>query len=317
MLYCIEYTPTDHIKEIVFGDQVMRQFGSLSDAVRFVCGEGAKVTGQRSVGGGDINNAYRLEISDGSIIFMKENTAVNIGFFSAEAKGLAAIRSTGAIGTPDVLALGTDHTRSFLLLSYIGSGSRIKGFFERFGEDLANMHKSPCDEYTPKGKFGFTDDNYIGAGYQENTVESSWIAFFKDHRLLPQIDRAKRYFDTGDLARIDKLIAKLDDILIEPDNPALLHGDLWSGNYMTGPDGKAWLIDPAVYVGHPEADIAMTELFGGFAPQFYDAYFETAGRHPGYEDRRDLYNLYHMLNHLNLFGGSYLPAVRRIINRYV
>ena len=86
---------------------------------------------------------------------------------------------------------------------------------------------------------------------------------------------------------------------------------------MTGPDGKAWLIDPAVYVGHPEADIAMTELFGGFAPQFYDAYFDAAGRHPGYEDRRDLYNLYHMLNHLNLFGGSYLPAVRRIISRYV
>ena len=289
---------------------------SVNEAVRTVCGQQASVKTRRSVSGGDINSAFLLEISDGSRLFLKENTRANIRFFSCEAEGLEAIRSTGAISTPDVLSYGTDGDRSFLLLSYIGSGQRISGFFEDFGTRLAAMHAADCGKYTPGGTFGFTGDNYIGAGYQDNAICNSWISFFRDHRLLPQIKKAQRYFDKTDMVRLDKLLERLDDILTEPERPALLHGDLWSGNYITGPDGRAWLIDPAVYVGHPEADIAMTELFGGFAPQFYDAYFEAAGVLPGYTDRRDIYNLYHMLNHLNLFGSTYLSSVRRITARY-
>ena len=116
--------------------------------------------------------------------------------------------------------------------------------------------------------------------------------------------------------RITRLLDRLEDFLVEPAHPFLLHGDLWSGNYITGNDGQAWLIDPAVYVGHAEADLAMTELFGGFAPAFYSAYGQVNPLQPGYEQRRDLYNLYHLLNHLNLFGGGYLSAVLRILNRY-
>ena len=128
---------------------------------------------------------------------------------------------------------------------------------------------------------------------------------------------AEQYFEASERRMINNLLERLDTLLIEPEYPSLLHGDLWSGNFMTGDDGKAWLIDPAVYVGHAEADIAMTELFGGFSEEFYSAYRETAPMQAGYEDRRDLYNLYQLLNHLNMFGGSYLSSVRRIVRRYV
>ena len=111
-------------------------------------------------------------------------------------------------------------------------------------------------------------------------------------------------------------MANLDRYLVEPEKPSLVHGDLWSGNFITGSDGQAWLIDPAVYVGHAEADLAMTELFGGFHPRFYAAYREVNPLQPGYEQRRDLYNLYHLLNHLNLFGRGYLSSVLRILSRY-
>ncbi len=133
----------------------------------------------------------------------------------------------------------------------------------------------------------------------------------------PQIKWADRYFDDSVRRKLGKLLDKLPEILIEPEKPALLHGDLWSGNYITGSDGRAWLIDPAVYIGHPEADIAMTELFGGFSGRFYGAYEEISPLAPGYSDRRNIYNLYHLLNHLNLFGGMYLMEVIETVERYV
>ena len=154
------------------------------------------------------------------------------------------------------------------------------------------------------------------AGEQENTPEHSWIIFFRNHRLIPQFKKAEVWFDSSDRKRISRLLDNLEDDLQEPDFPSLLHGDLWSGNYITGKDGEAWLIDPAVYVGHAEADLAMTELFGGFPQRFYGAYNEVNPIDPGFRDRRDLYNLYHLLNHLNLFGGSYLEPVKQILRVY-
>ena len=142
------------------------------------------------------------------------------------------------------------------------------------------------------------------------------MEFFRDCRLQPQFDRARAALSTGTIKRMENLLDYLDEYLVEPEQPSILHGDLWSGNFLVGPDGNAWLIDPAVYVGNAEADIAMTELFGGFSGAFYGAYRESGLLQPGYEERRDLYNLYHMLNHLNLFGGSYLYAVERIVERY-
>ena len=180
--------------------------------------------------------------------------------------------------------------------------------------DSADCAHSPAGH---RMKFGFFQDNFIGARPQKNTLCESWISFFRDNRLAPQFSAADRYFTAEDRARNQKLLDHLEDFLVEPEYPSLLHGDLWSGNVMCGADGKAMLIDPACYVGHREADLAMTELFGGFPPKFYEAYREAAPLQPGYETRRDLYNLYQLLNHLNLFGSAYLQPVLSIIGEYV
>lgn len=291
-------------------------FHSLDSAVRDIFGTDAQITQRTRVFGGDANDTFRLTLSDGSGLFMKVNTVPMLISFQAEAAGLLAIAQTGKIGTPGVLAIGTDPERfSFLLQDLLVPGRKVRDYWERFGVELAAMHRAPVPPECRKG-FGFSSDNFIGAGNQINTWHRSWIEFFRECRLLPQLHAAERYLDRKDRTCAASLLDHLDRYLIEPSAPALLHGDLWAGNVMTGPDGKAWIIDPAVYYGHPEADLAMTELFGGFAPAFYDTYFDCADLEPGYSDRRDLYNLYHLLNHLNLFGPAYLSSVRRILRMY-
>ena len=167
----------------------------------------------------------------------------------------------------------------------------------------------------PQETYGFAGDNFIGATPQKNESRSTFLAFFRDCRLEPQFAMADRYFSAGDRKQIRKLLDHIDHYYIEPTHPSLLHGDLWSGNHMTGDDGKAWLIDPAAYIGHPEADLAMTELFGRCPQAFYDAYEEVSPLQPGYAERKDFYNLYQLLNHLNLFGSGYLSSVRSILSR--
>ncbi len=294
----------------------MKEYGSLAEAIRSIFGEAISVDRTVPVSGGDINDARAVCLSDGSKVFMKSNRRENIDFFRKEAEGLYAIKKTGTLKTPEVLALGYDGSSSFLLLSYIGSAGRVPDFNKHFGRNLALMHSAPCEDFLSNGRYGFAHDNYIGAGYQLNEPRESWTVFFRDCRLKPQFERAERYFDRGMRKRIDILLDRIDRYLTEPEKPSLLHGDLWSGNYMTGSDGEAWLIDPAAYVGHHEADLAMTELFGGFGGDFYSAYRDTKAVGPGYDDRKDLYNLYHLLNHLNLFGGSYFYSVQRILDRY-
>ena len=280
-----------------------------SDSLRAILG--TDVLHSIPVSGGDINDAYKLILTDGRQVFMKANRSVGLSFFQAEAEGLEAVRATGTIGTPKVIAVGKDQQYgAFLLLEWVEAAPKVYGFWETFGRNLARMHQAPASH------FGWEKDNYIGASPQINTQHDSWIAFYRDCRLSPQFKRAQHYFDAAMWKRITRLLDHLNDFLVEPAHPSLLHGDLWSGNFITGNDGQAWLIDPAVYVGHAEADLAMTELFGGFHPDFYSAYREVSPLQPGYEQRRDLYNLYHLLNHLNLFGGGYLSAVLRILNRY-
>ena len=291
-------------------------YDSLLQAITELQGGSVSVLEKTPVSGGDINRAYCLSLSNGDQLFVKENDAEKIGFFIKESEGLNALRHAGVISVPQVYGYGKDGTSSFLLMEYIQPGRMQKEFYENFGRKLAALHLSECAIYTGDGNYGFTSDNYIGAGEQENAPEKSWVGFFRKRRLLPQIRRASSYFDKDELRILDRLLEKLDVLLTEPEKPALLHGDLWSGNYLTGRDGEAWLIDPAVYVGHPEADLAMTELFGGFPRAFYEGYCEVYGKLNGYADRRDLYNLYHLLNHLNLFGASYLGAVRRILQKY-
>ena len=289
----------------------VRKYSSLEEAICDICGTSRKISTRRSISGGDINEASLLVLDDGTYLFMKSNIASFLPCFEAETEGLKAIRKTGAIGTPKVYGWGTDNGRSFLLMEYISGGRQVKDFWETFAAELAAMHKSDVGK-----QYGFPKNNWIGAGKQINPMQCSWINFFRDARLKPQFDKAARYFSKEEQHKKDHLLSHLDKYLSEPEKPSLLHGDLWAGNMFTGNDGKGWLIDPAVYYGHPEADLAMTELFGGFSGHFYRTYQDIMKLGPGYEDRRDLYNLYHLLNHLNLFGSGYLGSVLRILNRY-
>ena len=288
-------------------------YESLNHAIRDLFGNERKIIGAQPVSGGDINEAYALSLDDGTAVFMKSNTASALEGFQAEVAGLQAIENTNAIRVPKILGIGLDHGKSFLLMEFIRPKSRAKDYWETFATELVNMHHAATDEAI---RFGFHENNFIGSSRQLNTPHDTWISFFRDCRLAPQFEMAGACFDSEDRRRIIRLLDHLDDYLIEPETPSLIHGDLWAGNVITGTDGKAWLIDPAAYYGHPEADLAMTELFGGFSSEFYAAYKEALPLEAGYADRRDLYNLYHLLNHLNLFGSGYLFSVKSILRRY-
>lgn len=289
---------------------------SLDDVTEKVYGAGVSVSARRRVSGGDINDAYLISLSDGQKVFLKENSASNEDFFRAETEGLDTIAQTGAIGVPCPHAYGTCGGKSFLLMEYIGSAREARGFWEDFGHALSTLHMADTKPYTGTGRYGFIHDNYIGAGPQDNSVKDTWVDFFRECRILKQFERAKDMLPGEDAASIERLMSHLSDYIPEPDRPSLIHGDLWGGNFITGPHGQAMLIDPAVYVGSAEADIAMTQLFGGFAHAFYDSYKESGLIKPGYSDRRDIYNLYHMLNHVNLFGPMYLGSVHNLVSRY-
>ena len=290
---------------------------SLAKAVQSICGQQRIITGKSPVFGGDINEAYRLTLDDGTSLFMKSNAPNLLPSFEAEEAGLHAIAGTGVIGTVKVLGIGTDPQGfSFLLQEFVTPGKKNRDYWERLGAELYAMHSAPVPAGKEGDGFGFGADNFIGSRRQKNTWTDQWIPFFRDYRLRPQLKAAERWLDQRDRKLADSMLEHLDQYLIEPKAPSLIHGDLWAGNVMTGSDGRAWIIDPAAYYGHPEADLAMTELFGGFSTAFYDSYFADAKIEAGYQDRKDIYNLYHLLNHLNLFGVSYLSSVQRILRRY-
>jgi len=294
-------------------------YDSLEHAVSGCFGEGVKITGKSFVGGGDINDSSCIELSNGQRVFVKSNSLSNSSFFDAESAGLEAIASTKTIRTPKLLCKGYDGNAgvSFLMMEMISRARQASDCWETFGRQLAAMHNADTRDFTSGGKFGFISDNYIGASVQINTCKDSWIGFFRECRLEVQIKRASGYFDNDFMKKVIRFLDRLEDLLTEPDHPSLLHGDLWSGNTITDPEGYQMLIDPAVYVGHAEADIAMTELFGRLPESFYRSYRENGLMQDGYERRRDIYNLYHLLNHLNLFGRSYLHSVVDIVRRFL
>lgn len=292
-----------------------KKYSSLDEAIRDLYGNERTVEGRRSIVGGDINEACALTLDDGTTLFMKYNSPGAFSNLEAEAIGLDEIASSRTIESAKPLGLGKDRNCSFLLLEFITGGPRISGYWDTFARELAAMHGANVSH--PEVGYGFYMDNFIGMRKQTNTPHDKWIPFFRDCRLKPQFEAADAYFGQSERRRIEYLLSHLDRYLVEPEKPSLLHGDLWAGNHMTGNDGKGWLIDPAVYYGHPEADLAMTELFGGFPYEFYEAYREYGDLSPDYKDRRDIYNLYQLLNHLNMFGGGYYSSVRSIIERYV
>ena len=288
-----------------------------------VFGADVRVTGRRPVIGGDINRASRLNLSSGETVFIKENRAELAPMFAAEAEGLRALGKAAAQSeappVPDVLGAGIDKGRAFLMLSYIPAARGTPGGIgARFGRSLAALHRESRGD-----SCGFHTDNWIGSTPQPNSAggaSGSWVEFFAEHRLGFQWALARRGgFGSPRTERaLDSLQRRLGELLPDVENgrASLLHGDLWGGNWLAGIDGRAWLIDPAVYYGHREADIAMTRLFGGFPPGFYAAYNEAWSLEKGFDERVDIYNLYHLLNHLNLFGSSYWGSVERILGRW-
>lgn len=264
------------------------------------------------VGGGSINDAYRLDTDHGAF-FVKTNSADRFpSLFEAEADGLERLRKAAAIRVPEVIATGEDHDDAYLLLEHIGSSARKADFWEDFGRSLARLHQHSSD------RFGLERANYIGSLKQVNTPHLEWSNFFLHCRLEPQVElaRNKQRIGMGDVLRFERLYSKLAS-LFPKEAPALLHGDLWSGNFLTGAHGEPVLIDPAVYYGHREMDLAMTKLFGGFDAEFYAAYHAEQPLEQGWEERMDLCNLYPLLVHVNLFGGGYAAQVQALLKRFV
>ncbi|ARA91714.1 fructosamine kinase [Rhodothermaceae bacterium RA] len=266
------------------------------------------------VGGGCIARAGRLETGE-AVYFLKWGEASVARTFPAEAAGLRALRAAGSpLHVPEAMAAepGGPGRPGFLLMEWIEEGRPGPGFWEAFGRGLAALHRHTGPRY------GFDQDNFIGRLPQSNTWHDCWPAFFQAERLEPQVARARasgRWSHDWE-APLERLYARLDELLPSTPPPSVLHGDLWSGNALVAADGTAALIDPATYYGHRETDLAMTELFGGFEAGFYEAYREAWPLEPGYEARREVYNLYHLINHLNHFGSGYAGSVASVLRRF-
>ncbi len=262
------------------------------------------------VGGGDINEAARLETANARY-FVKWNRQPRSRLFEGEARGLRLLAEAQALRVPRVVAL-IDQPPA-LVLEWIDIGANKTEAAEALGRGLAQQHRSAGPSY------GLDHDNTIGANPQINTPASAWIEFYRDRRLGVQRDLAQRngYLTPDRARRLDRVMNHLERWIDEAAvTPSLLHGDLWGGNYLVDAQGQPVLIDPAVYYGDREAEIAFTELFGGFGARFYAAYDEAWPLDRRYAERRDLYNLYHLLNHLNLFGEGYGGSVDAILRRY-
>lgn len=279
-----------------------------------VTGQPFTPSAQQSVGGGCINQATQL--SDGQrSFFVKTNQASQIAMFEAELEGLEEMYQSQTIRVPQPLCTGTADSTAYIVMEWLdlgggrSAGARESDPWQAMGEQLAAMHKTT----SPNG-FGWHRDNTIGATPQQNNWETDWATFWRDRRMGPQFSMA--HARGGHFPRRDELMSAIPH-LIKGHNPkpALLHGDLWSGNAAITQAGEPVILDPATYYGDPEADLAMTELFGSFPASFYQAYDDASPIDSGYKRRKVLYNLYHILNHFNLFGGSYGSQANSMINQ--
>lgn len=266
------------------------------------------IRAQKEIYGGDINKAAKVELEDGRTFFVKWNNDAPRGMFEAEAEGLKLLKSAGTnIEVPGVKLIAGD----FLVMEWIEEGGGQQNSAYKFGQELARLHQ------TTDQQFGLDHNNFIGRLPQSNTRHGNWPDFFALERIEPQV---KMGIESGKLNRsvlgtVESLYKKLGSIF-PTENPALIHGDLWSGNYMFTKSGGASIYDPAVYYGHREMELAMTRLFGGFSANFYQGYNEVHPPAPKFDDRVTLCNLYPILVHANLFGGSYCRQAESIINRY-
>lgn len=281
---------------------------SIAEHISQIAGEPFAVIRQREVGGGCINAAWVVEGADAAY-FVKTNGAAHAVMFEAEAAGLVQLRSADAIRVPTPLCYGVAGGKAYLVLEYIELGGH--GSQQALGQALARLHRVSAP------RFGWYRNNTIGSTPQINEQKDDWPRFWGEMRLAPQLDRAsRRGAPAGLVSAVERLISDAPAFFrgYSP-APSLVHGDLWGGNYGFDPAGRPVLFDPAVYYGDRETDLAMTELFGGFSSAFYDAYQAAWPLDAGYRARRDLYNLYHILNHFNLFGGGYGAQAQRMAER--
>jgi fructosamine-3-kinase len=298
---------------------------ALSEAVERLLGSvlhaSVRIDRARPVSGGSINRAALVELDDGRTVFLKWNPAPLPHMFELEAEGLEALAQVGVLRVPgNALAGGGngDPAPPFLVMEAIATGAKRRGFSETFGRRFAEHHRAGRGE-----RYGFAHDNYIGATPQPNGWSDDWVTFWRERRLGFQLDLARQEGRaSSELEGLgDRLLERLDEWLVTPGDdeepPCLLHGDLWGGNYLVDENGEPALIDPAVYYGRREADLAMTRLFGGFDARFYAGYEESWPLAPGAETRLRIYELYHLLNHLNLFGKGYLGSCLEILRRLV
>ncbi len=301
---------------------------AISDAI----GISIKFTSSCSVSGGCICDSRIVDTDLAGSFFVKLNQPEHsptglatkhrnesqASMFEMESYGLNEIRETKTFRVPKVIVVGgAESKRDFLVLEKIETGSKPLGFDEEFGRRLAMMHRAETSEW-----FGLSADNFIGSNRQPNMPTDNWVDFWIDQRIGYQFKLA---FNNGFGDELRPYLSKLNSfnrhteqlLSVGDERPALIHGDLWSGNYLVDQDGKPVLIDPAVYFANREAELGMATLFGGFDERFYQAYIEAWPLHPGWEERVEIYRLYHILNHLNLFGSSYLSSSLEIIKKYV
>ncbi len=283
----------------------------FQDLLRHHFGHAVEVEHTRILGGGCINSCFQLQTSMGPL-FIKYNQAQYLDMFEKEERGLTALLNPDILAIPKPIGAGIFSEYSYLLMEYIPSVAPDKQYWTMLGRGLARLHQITNEN------FGWNESNYIGRLAQHNKWHPDWNEFFWTQRLQPQIKMAcdQNRLTPEQVKSFNLLPSKFDQIFPST-SPALLHGDLWSGNVMVGAQGEPVLVDPAVYYGHPEIELAFTKLFGGFDQEFYEAYGEMTTLDGGFQHRQDLYNLYPLLVHLNLFGKGYLADVLGVLKRYL
>lgn len=264
------------------------------------------------VSGGSINETYCLLTTSGKYFVKINSRTQHPGMFIDEAAGLNLIAETKTIAVPKVLFIGDTEFYSFLLLEWVDTERPSPQSFTKLGVQLAQMHRYSS------GFFGLDHDNYMGSLRQSNPRHNNWSDFFIQERLQPmvKIGMDKGFLNAKDLSDFEVLYKKLPGLFTE-EKPSLIHGDLWGGNYLISNTGTPYLIDPAVSYGNREFDIAMTTLFGGFGREFYRVYHEKFPLNKGWEQRMDLWNLYPLLVHLNLFGAGYLRQLNDCLRKFL
>ena len=295
-----------------WGDE---QFAFFESILFLAFGQEVQVIETQFLSGGNINTAAQVFSSEG-VFFVKWNELHQHvddrhDLFEAEARGLALLNQTDAFRMPAVVGHGEQQGRAYLILEYIDTGNPGPTYWDELGQSLALLHGHT------QPKFGLSFTNYIGSLPQTNTLTTNGHEFFFDQRLLPQAGLAL-YKGLLSKALYDKLLTLRNRLhgLLPNERPALLHGDLWTGNVLITEEGIPALIDPAVYYGFREAELAFTKLFGGFDQRFYDAYNEAFPLDDGFEERVAIYNLYPLLVHLNLFGAGYLSGIERVLKGF-